>query len=94
MKEYTAFVKNKNCDYAGTFITDTFNTKAEFARELRGNGFKVVRILEKDIYDFINREGCGDEIDFKLKKVPSNRDEYFQMRKIIEDKEWHKVISR
>lgn len=93
MKEFTACVKNKTAD-AYRFITSTYNSKSEFARELRANGYVVVRIAEKSVYDFINKHGVGDEIDFKLKKVPSSRDEYFEMRKAIEKKEWLKIISK
>lgn len=57
MKKYTAFVKD-NFDKTYTMVTSEYNTKADFIKDLKANGYSVRFVSIADKFEENFNEYC------------------------------------
>lgn len=69
MKKYKTLAYDKKYK-VWDVITREYETKAEFVKELRANGYKVnpLRVAEEKVWDYIMDHTDATDIDFKTIK--------------------------
>lgn len=79
MKQYKAMVKSNG---EAKIITGEYNTKAEFIRDLRANGYTVNdrKVKEAKLFDYIvENTDCTDDA-WKITKIGQTEDDIFEAR--------------
>ena len=72
-KEYSAFVKDKHTGEK-LIITRSYPSRADFERDLRGNGYTIIKLAQKDRFNnFLNMsERDKEKATFQRKVVRAN----------------------
>lgn len=70
-KRYKALVYNK-ATKKHVIIESVYNTKAEFVKDLRGNGYAVdeTKVKPSYLFDYIVHHTNGETDDWKLRRIP------------------------
>ena len=61
---FKATVKNKETG-SGTIIESEYDSKSDFVKDLRNNGYSVVRAEPKEVFDFVTNETNGTKYDWE-----------------------------